>query len=283
MFALLNPPRPKKRKGGKAKKRRGPKRSRWARKTKLSSIFTPGGGVIRRIAANRRVKHNPFLGINPKTQASRFAAVTLKGATPMAKRKHRRNGMSLSAPRSKGIFDALKPRNLVGVAPILGGVIANGLVTKVLSDKIPYTKKGIGNIALGLINSGLLGMLGRYANKQIGDGLFVGGVVGTLGCAFQGFMKEGVRSLSLSDDLDGWSSEHFGGNLGNFTTPNAVAAAFSSAGPIAQYSLPHSNAQFVPNMAPPQTPAQGGQVRGVSDDMQAAALGAVLGNEAEYM
>ncbi len=283
MFALLNPPRGKKRKAAKGKRRRAKKAKLLKRSKRLSSIFTPGGGVIRRIAANR-AKYNPFLGINPKSH--RFAAVHQKGATVMAKRRHRRNGMSISRPTSKGIFDALKPKNLVGVTPILAGVIVNGLATKVISDKVPYTKKGIGNIALGLINSGLMGMLGRYANKQIGDGIFVGGVVGTLGCAFQSFMKDGVRSLSLSDDLDGlssdWASERFGGNLNgldNFTTPQAIMSAQPSEGAMAQYSLPQSNAQFMPRMAPPQTPMQAQQARGVSDYEQSTAIGAVLGGE----
>ncbi len=271
MFALLNPPKGKKRRKGKAAKKRRAKKHA----TIFSSIFTPGGGVIRKVRAR-----NPFLGINPKF--NRFKAATLKGASVMAKRKSRRNGSSLASPKQKGIFDALRPKNLVGVSPILAGVVLNGLGTEALSNKIPYTKKGIGNIALGLGVSGLLGMLGRYANKQLGDGIFIGGVVGTLGCAFQRFMAPGggFKSLSLSGDnyLDGWANEQFGGNLGTFVSPEQISHAFSSQSPIAQYSLPNTNAQFM-RLAPPQTPMQAQQARGVSDIEQGNAIGAVLGNE----
>lgn len=198
-----------------------------------------------------------------------------------------RFNMGFSSPKSRGLLDAFKPANLVGVTPILAGVIADGLVTKMLSDKIPYTKRGIGNIVLGIGSAGLIGMLGRYANKSLGDGLFVGGVVGTLGCAFQAFMQDGLKSLSLSGSAwsderfagfggSAWSDERFAG-MGNFTSPMAAAAAISSSGEgmaNSQYSLPAANAQFV---APPQTPAQHMHAHGTSDHDHAA-IGAVLGD-----
>ena len=98
-------------------------------------------------------------------------------------RSVRFNFGSISTPKSKGgVLDGLHPKNWVGVAPILGGVILDGLLTKTLSDKIPYTKKGLGNIALGLAGAGVFRMLGSYSKsadvKAIANGMFLGGVVG---------------------------------------------------------------------------------------------------------
>ncbi len=194
-----------------------------------------------------------------------------------------RFNMGFTSPKQKGLFDALKPNNLVGVTPILAGVIANGMLTKVLSDKIPYTRKGIGNIVLGLGGAGLIGMLGRYANKSLGEGLFVGSVVGTLGCAFQNFMTDGIKSLSLGD-VNPYPFTEYGFNgMGQFVSPQQVSGAITAEGTIGQYSLPHTNAQFQPMMAPPQTPAQHASVRGMSDN-DSGAIGAVLGDNSEsYM
>ncbi len=194
-----------------------------------------------------------------------------------------RFNMGFSMPKQSGsIFDALKPKNLVGVTPILAGVIADGMLTKVLSEKIPYTKRGIGGIVLGLGNAGLIGMLGRYASKSLGEGLFVGGVLGTLGCAFQAFMQDGLKSLSLGNFDTPFTQYGFTG-MGTFVSPQQVAGAITSEGAIGQYSLPNTNAQFA-QLAPPQTPAQAMQTGGrMSDHQEGQAIGAVLGNEGTDM
>lgn len=192
-------------------------------------------------------------------------------------RRGRRNGFSFSAPRSKGIFDALKPTNLVGVAPLFVGVIGNGLAQRTLASVIPYTKRGLGSILLGVSTAGLLGMLGRYASKAMGDGIFVGGLVGTLGCAVQDVRQGGLMNALRITNM-GDFSEPFG--MGNFTSPGAIANAFQSEGTIGQYSLPNSNAQFIPQpgMQMPQTPAQGQQARQMSD-YEGSAIGAMLGQD----
>lgn len=210
-----------------------------------------------------------------------------------------RFNMGFSSPKQRGLLDAFKPSNLVGVTPILAGVIVDGLATKMLSDKIPYTKKGLGNIVLGIASAGVVGMLGRWAGRglgkgmgnSLGDGLFVGGVVGTLGCAFQAFMQEGLKSLyptlKGTDEWDQWEQNKFheGGfyGMGDFVTPGKISSAIPSGGTQSQYSLPATNAQFQPQLAPPQTPAQHMHAHGTSDH-DGMAIGAVLGqNDESYM
>ncbi len=298
MFALMNPPHVKHRKGRKtaknswfgnteghraaAKKGWGNRRKKHGKKIpRASALRTPGGGRIFSIAANPkpfwpRIRHNSFMGVNPHISPSPSRSHT------MARKRRTRFNLGFSSPKRSGsIFDAFKPNNLVGVTPILGGVVLNGIVAKFLSEKIPYTRKGIGNIVLGLASAGGLGMLAKYANKQMGDGVFVGGVVGTLGCAFQNFMADGMKSLSLSGAYDSFTDHGFNG-MGTFVSPQQVSSAMPSEGMISQYSLPATNAQFSPGMhaqlAPPQTPMQHSQTRGISD-YDGGAIGAVLGQD----
>lgn len=266
MFALLNPPR---------------KRGRKRRSKKLS-IFTPGGGRI--FAANAR-RANKLFNSNPFFK--RRSPAQLGGS--IMRKRHRRGrrgvrfnmgslGGMLSTPKQHGLLDALKPKNLVGVTPILAGVVANGIVTKMLSSKIPYTRGGIGNIALGLVDAGLIGLAARALKQgKIGEGLFVGGVVQTLGCALQSVMQHGLRALSLSG-ADDHFDERFG--MGEFVSPNQIGRAIPSQGGISQYGLPHANAQYMPSaqLSPPPTPAMAAQARGVSDYEAQAAIGAVLGD-----
>lgn len=252
------------------------------------SLRTPGGGRIFSVAANpkpfwpkivRHTKSNAFMGINPYSGNNN----PHRSHTMARKRRHTRFNMGFKSPtRSGSIFDAFKPNNLVGVTPILAGVIADGMATKMLSQHIPYTKKGIGSIILGIANAGLIGMVGGYANKQLGNGLFVGGVVGTLGCAFQGFMQDGLKSLSLSGDNFSEFNDHshFQG-MGTFVSPGQVNHAIHSGGSMSQYSLPNTNAQFVGHHAQlpmPQTPVQHSHVQGMSDN-DMGAIGAVMGQD----
>lgn len=173
----------------------------------------------------------------------------------------------------------------VGVVPILGGVIANGLFTNWLSQKIPYTRKGIGNIVLGIADAGLIGLAASYLPmRNVGNQVFMGGVVGTLGCAFQNLMTGGFHAaFGLGDDLDGFPDPYFANTgisgMGNFTTPGAIAHAFPSGPTMSQYALPGSNAQFV---APPQTPHQAASA-GHMADYEGPAVGAMLGQDQGMM
>lgn len=291
MFALFNPPRSAKKRKSKAKGKRKAraKKPKWLRLLKgkkLSSVRTPGGGLIRRIAANRG-KRRPFLGVNP-IHHRRLWPTSSKGVvTTMAKHRrgrrarHNAGSLSLSAPRQSGLLDAFKVKNLTGATPVLAGVIANGLVTRMLASKIPYTQRGIGNIALGIGTAGILGMLARHINKAAGEGVFTGGIVGTLGCAFQEFMKPGVglKAFALSGEMDGWSDERLSG-LGQFISPGQIANAFTDGSTLSQYSLPNTNANFVPptQMQVPQSPAQAHAARPMGD-YESSAIGAVLGQD----
>lgn len=282
MFTLFNPPR------------RGKKTRLRRRKAKKFSFFTPGGGHI--FARNKGKKKLFQSFFNRRHRAAHL------GGTPMARRRGRRGrhvrfnaGSLMAAPRQSGGrwgLGSLKPgalmRNMTGAIPILAGVVADGMFTKSLGSKIPYTGRGIGQIALGLAGAGLLRMVGNYANRQLGEGLFVGGVVGTLGCAFQNFMRDGLRSLSLSDDLDGFgyndtiNSNPYTNNsfmgMGQFVSPGQIASAFPSESTGAQYSLPNANAQ----MQPAHTPAQAASARRMSD-YEGAAIGAMLGDSGDGM
>ncbi len=265
----------------KRRKSHGPKLKR------ASALVTPGGGRIFSVAANPRPfwpsirpsKRNSFMGINP-----RGFSTTNNGGKAMSRKRHggrrSRFNMGFSSPKSKGLLDAFKPSNLVGVTPILAGVILDGLVTKALSDKIPYTKHGIGNVALGIANAGLLGMLGRYANKSLGDGIFVGGMVGTLGCLFQSFMQDGLKSLSLGSFDSPFTQNGFQG-MGAFITPQGISSAIPSGDTMSQYSLPAANAVYGQTMQMPQTPAQGHSAQHMGEFEGAALASAMAGNSEE--
>lgn len=220
----------------------------------------------------------------------------------MAKRRSRRGrsvrfnmGSALSAPRLNGLKGSLSLKNLTGIAPIFAGVLVNGLSTNFFSQKIPYTKKGIGNIVLGTVSAGLLGMATKAVtkNKAIGDSMFIGGVVGVLGCAFQNLTKPGggfKEVFGLGDDMEGfepsaWSemgtNQGFQG-MGNFTTPQGVANAIPTESSMNQYSLPTTNAQFVPQaaMQMPHTVNQGHHARHMADH-EGEALGAMMAGVGE--
>ncbi len=264
MFLLLNPPHKKRRK----------KTKRRAKK----SIFTPGGGRI--------LSRNPFLGINPLNRRRRSAS--FKGVFHMAKRRgrgrHVRFNMGslssmLKTPSGgRSFLDGFKPKNFAGTAPIIGGVIVSGLIQTHASNLIPYTKKGIGNIALGIAAAGITGLLGNFAGKGIGESAFIGGMVGTLGCAFKAFQETGLHSLALSGEFDPLTQGYGINGMGAFISPNLIASAIPSGGTQSQYALPASNAQFVPmqQMQVPQTPAQGANARHMAD-FEGAAVGAMLG------
>ncbi len=299
MFALFNPPHAKFKGKRRQKKNvwfgdpeghRAAAKKGWAKRRKrvgaklkrASQLFTPGGGRIFSVAANprplwlRRTKRNTFMGINPTNN---------NGGNTMSRRRGGRRArfnMGGSLGRT-GLLNAFNPKNLVGVMPILAGVIADGLATKVLSDKIPYTKRGLGNIALGIATAGGIGMLTRWVtkNRQISDGVFVGGVVGTLGCAFQSFMQSGLSSLSLGNWDSPFTNYGFNG-MGTFVTPQAIGSAISSESSISQYALPAANAQFMPQMQMPQTPAQGASARHMVD-YESGAIGSVLGQDEGVM
>lgn len=315
MFALFNPPhvKHKKRKSkknawfGNTDGHRAAAKRGWAKRKKkhgkklkrASELRTPGGGRIFSMAANnprpfwpRAAKRNHFMGINPIHKHT-------GGHTMSRKRRGGRRArfnFGFTSPKSKGMLDGLNAKNLVGVAPIFAGVVANGILTKVLGEKIPYTSKGIGNIALGLASAGVLGMATRYASKPMGDGVFVGGVVGVLGCAFKNFMEEGLKSLSLGDYDDinpnPFHAHSFMG-MGQFVSPQQITGAIPSGGTQSQYSLPNSNAQWQPGahhhghhmhaqLAPPQTPMQA-HTAGNMSDYEGSAIGSVLGQDAEMM
>lgn len=270
MFALFNPPRSKK----------------GRRRKKKFSFLTPGGGRI-------------FSFNKGKTRRRRAA---FSGGFNMARgrkrgRHVRRNaGLSsyMSMPRRSGGtlgLASLKPKailhNLTGAVPILAGVVADGMFSRMLGSKIPYTGKGIGQVALGLAGAGLLRMVGNYANRALGEGLFIGGVVGTLGCAFQNFMREGIHSLALSDDLDGFSdvnanpyTQYSFQGMGQFVSPGQVQNAFSAGSAMPQYSLPNANAAYMPRagLQPAQTPAQAAGARSMAE-YEGAALAAVTGDD----
>lgn len=171
--------------------------------------------------------------------------------------------------------------------PIFGGVIANGLLTNWLSGTAwlaPYTRKGIGNFALGIADAGLLGWATSFVKKDLANQVFIGGIVGQLGCTFQALMQGGFKAaFGLGDDgMDGFGNinpnpytQYSFQGMGNFTTPGAVASAIPSESSMSQYSLPHTNAQF---MAPPQTPAQGAMAMPMHHH-ENAAVGAVLGTD----
>ncbi len=306
MFALLNPygaHTKKKRKratkkntwfGNTAGHRAAAKKG-WARKRKrhgpklkaASSLFTPGGGRIFKVAANRPIRFNSFLGINPSTGRA-VPASHHTGDRTMAKRRSRRGrsvrfnlGSALSAPRLKGLKGSLSLKNLTGIAPIFAGVVVNGLSTNFFSSKIPYTKKGLGNIALGMVSAGLLGMATTAVTKKkvLGDSAFIGGVVGVLGCTLQTIMHGGgfkaAFGLGGDDYLGNWSND----GLGAFITPQGIANAIPSESTMNQYALPSTNAQFMPQgrMQMPHTPAQGAQARSMAD-FEGEALGAAMGS-----
>lgn len=209
--------------------------------------------------------------------ARMFAVAANRGRTSMArKRSHRgrRRGLrilgynvgsmvpSMHAPTASASFaDAVKPgkvaKNVMGVAPIVGGVIANSMLTSYLAGVIPMTKKGVGNYALGLAGAGIIGGLGALINSDVGKGALIGGVVETLGRVVRDVREKGLSALSLGDLGDDYSDPAWGfqglgsgqsvpaedlSGLNDFVTPGAIQRAFPSESTMTQYSLPAASA-----------------------------------------
>jgi hypothetical protein len=292
MFIYTNPPR----KSKKCKKVCAkPAKKRQRRKHKKFSVFTEGGGKI--LAANNNPMNNPSKSVSWSSIFNRHLrsrrGVAQARSHTMARRRRHNSGNIFAPPsqsRQKGLLDYKGFfKNMVGVTPIIGGVIANGLASAFLSSKIPYTKQGIGNVALGIVSASGLGYLTSMVskNKNLGNGVLVGGIVGTLGCWFQKAMSEGlVASLKpgmhgwADSNMSGWANEGFNG-MGDFTTPSLIQNAIQPQSNISQYSLPMTTGQFVPTVAPPPTPAHAAQA-GTMADYEQGAIGAVLGNETNF-
>lgn len=228
-----------------------------------SELRTPSGGRIFSVAANRGRRNNPMA----KRRGGRGRGLRLLGLNV--------GSMSMAAPKSEGkVYDALKPKNLTGVVPVVAGVIANSMLTGLVAGKVPYTSKGIGNYGLGLLSAGAVGGLGALISPQVGAGALIGAVVETLGRIVKDVREQGFGALSLSGMGDQWGEAPWGfkgmddawqepaygfkgmgrhpstsvpaellSGVGEFVTPRAITAAMPSDQPYSTAAAPRANPQ----------------------------------------
>jgi hypothetical protein len=165
------------------------------------------------------------------------------------------NYVSMNPPQVQaayaGALSGVQPKNVTGVAPILGGYVANALFTSAMSKFIPHTQSGIGSYALGLVNSGLLGLLAkRFVGAEFARGMVIGARAEPIVRLVRDVSAGGLSALSLKgidgqfEDRPGALEDNIiGQTLGDFTTPGQVGRAQPTESSTSQYSLPAAGAQ----------------------------------------
>ncbi len=150
-----------------------------------------------------------------------------------------------------GALSGVEPKNVSGVVPILGGYIANALFTSAMSKFIPHTQSGLGSYALGLVNSGLLGLVARrFVGQDFARGMVIGARAEPIVRLVRDVNAGGLAALSLKgidgqfEDRPGALEDNIiGQTLGDFSTPGQISSAQPSESSTSQYSLPSAGAQ----------------------------------------
>lgn len=198
----------------------------------------------------------------------------------MRGRRRRFNiGKLLSMGRPGTITSGVSAKAVVGVVPLIAGVLANNIMTGAIAKAgIPYTQKGLGNYVLGLIDAGLLGWGGSYVSKDFGRSVRIGGMVEVLGRALHDIMSHGVGALKPTNMGDFgdmgvpgyWAQSPFYGTvppsrltdpfstsgfqgMADFADPRQIAGAIPTQGQYMNYAMPNANAVAAP------MPGQAGQ------------------------
>jgi hypothetical protein len=165
------------------------------------------------------------------------------------KRRHKKRHnyhaiLSMNPPEAGGgVLAGVKPKNLIGVVPVVGGVIANGMLTKFAAEKLPlgFVKKGLGNYALGLVGAGVIGAVGGRINPRVGHSMFIGAVVETLSRLVSDLSSQGMSALSLSNyptDENLVMANGTMSGLSDFVTPMQIENARPIDSQAGQYPLP---------------------------------------------
>lgn len=241
----------------------------------------------------RHVANNPRGRKRRKSRNGKSASFSF---APASFKKH----FSMNAPTTSsaygGALDGLQPKNITGVVPIIGGYAIGAMVSGYLSKKIPYTSKGIGNLALSLASAGVLGATaGQFLGKSVGGGVLIGAIVEPLARTFNEITTKGLSALSLA----GWSDDRLddrfnanvlgspfgerlgdrfgnvGAQLGDFTTPGQITGANPTESSMSQYSLPAATqANVIPQTQ--FSPAGGGQHPSPAQAHEDAAVAAAM-------
>jgi len=165
------------------------------------------------------------------------------------------NYVSMNPPTVGGAYagalSGVQPKNITGVTPILGGYIANALFTSAISKFIPHTQSGLGSYVLGLVNSGLLGLVAkRFVGAEFARGMVIGARAEPIVRLVRDVNASGMSALSLKgvdgqfEDRPGALEDNIiGQTLGDFTTPGQVGGAQPTESSTSQYSLPSAGAQ----------------------------------------
>lgn len=210
-----------------------------------SELRTPSGARIFSVASNPHRRH------------------------PMAKRRGKRGRrglrllgfnpasvLSMSEPTTTGkVTDAFKPSNLAGLVPIFAGAVINNMLTSLASKYVPYTGKGLGNYALGLASAGIVGSAAAMINPKFGKAALIGGAVEVASRVFADVQRDGMKALTLGQDLNGWgpmegvsdggTADQWSGGfqgMNDFVTPQGIQSVIQSGPVMSQYSLPAATA-----------------------------------------
>lgn len=159
-----------------------------------------------------------------------------------------------------GVLSGVRPKNITGVVPVIGGYAINAMISGYIAGKIPMIKSGAGNYALGLVSAGLIGAAaGAILGRNVGEGVFTGAVVEPIVRAVRDVSSKGFGALGLSgwegseswefQDLPGALTDNVRGQpvgMGDFSTPGQITAAMPTESSTSQYSLPAATAQVTP-------------------------------------
>lgn len=178
--------------------------------TGQSWVKKAGSWLSGRAAAN-----NP----RRKTMRSRgFSGIFRKAKRGMSR------ALKMNPPVASGLTAGVKPSNIMGVLPIVGGLIINGILVEKTAGIIPYTKSGIGKYVYGLAMASVGAVIASAAgNKNLTKGVLMGGMAGTLAVAVNDVRKGGLKALTLSGDLGEDYLDGFSG-MGDFATPAQMSA-----------------------------------------------------------
>ncbi len=109
--------------------------------------------------------------------------------------------LSMSGLRD-GITAGYRPSVLMQVVPVVGGLVANGIVsgmlTKLAADKLKLsdTTRGPASLAIGLATAGALSMATKMVAPRYAQSVFLGGLAQTLWDGYQTYLQPLVKKYT---------------------------------------------------------------------------------------
>ena len=183
------------------------------------------------LVARRRAKH---AGMYDYSSSGSGGGFSMPAVYNNPRRRHMRRHHRFNPPTAAaGITAGFRPSNLIGVLPIIGGAIVNGIARRWVGSKVPMLSSGIPGIAAGIATAGIVGAAVGYIKPGYGQSAFLGGMVETLSEPFASLASK-IPGLS-GFEID---SNFTGGTLNDFADPNQVQNAVAAGEDMSQYPFP---------------------------------------------